>query len=411
MSLTLALGVDPESRALAFVANALGLAGTPALRVVAASDPALPAVDLGREGSALAAKPENAAKVRHKRPRCLKALLQSHGVGGRAALPCAPAGPFRRASTLLNACFIVISWAALLMLRAVCRTRQYTGAVVHTLQDSSGASYSAFGTIVLGLVGASNDAAAAGGANPAEQARVTSWLSFAELHAKDASALEAVDMYLVDRSFLATSGVSVADLVIFHVLYAAVASMAEKKKRQLSNLTRWFDQIQHEACVLAGEHAPALLTFPRAAVAFPSASKDAKAKASGAAAPKKAKAKAAAAGGAGGAGGAAGKPSVKGADSEAAKKAAAKKAEKEAKKAKRKAQKGAAGPTKPAGIGVHMCQFLVGEVTMAQNHPDPDKTKLLHEEINCGETEIRTLVSGLVGHYEPADLVVSLPKL
>lgn len=101
-----------------------------------------------------------------------------------------------------------------------------------------------------------------------------------------------------------------------------------------------------------------------------------------------------------------------GKDSEAAKKAAAKaeakRAKKEAKKANKAANKGAAsGPSesKSADSLVSKCQFLVGEIKTCIKHPDADK--LLLETIACGEEQDRTIVSGLVGHYEPASIVVS----
>lgn len=266
------------------------------------------------------------------------------------------------------------------------------------------------------------------GGGPAHEAQVVQWQTWAS--SKDAFA-EAVALndILAGRSYLVGSGVTLADIQVYWALAPAVQLSFPGPLGGLTNLSRWFNQIQHSVRLLFPEHDAALLPslVPFASLykplSMPVFNKQKKGQGQGAAKPgspqppappggkdqpaskedkkdkgaakdkgqaKEPKAAPAGGGGKGGEG-----------------KKEDKKEKKEGKEPKAQAAGGGGKPAEGAAGGddenPNHLDIRVGRIVKAWKHPEAEK--LWCEEIDCGEGEPRQIASGLRRFYaEESDL-------
>lgn len=169
------------------------------------------------------------------------------------------------------------------------------------------------------------------------------------------------------------------------------AALAPEEAVRFIHLSRWYDQVQHDAAVIGTEGAPAMLDLSclqagiaaaYAAAAGPVATAPVATGAAGGPA-----AGAGAGAGAGTSGNAAAASAAKknagknapaaaagaGGDAKAAAKAA-----KAAKKEKKKKEKKAKKPAPPPASEISKCQFLVGKINKAWEHPEKDEYAAIH---------------------------------
>eukprot|EP01006_Ploeotia_vitrea_P025287 TRINITY_DN58168_c0_g1_i1.p3 TRINITY_DN58168_c0_g1~~TRINITY_DN58168_c0_g1_i1.p3 ORF type:complete len:299 (-),score=54.18 TRINITY_DN58168_c0_g1_i1:1612-2508(-) len=84
-------------------------------------------------------------------------------------------------------------------------------------------------------------------------------------------------------------------------------------------------------------------------------------------------------------------------------KAAAAKKEEQRKKKEEEKAKAAAEKAKAGADDIRQCEIRVGKIVSVNQHPDADS--LFVEQIDVGESQPRTIVSGLVKHYSADQLV------
>lgn len=59
------------------------------------------------------------------------------------------------------------------------------------------------------------------------------------------SLLKDLDAYLQDKVYMAGNQFTIADVFIYHGIHPLIVDSAVQEREQYSNVTRWFDHIQH----------------------------------------------------------------------------------------------------------------------------------------------------------------------
>mmetsp|Transcript_9696 Transcript_9696/g.29473 ORF Transcript_9696/g.29473 Transcript_9696/m.29473 type:complete len:336 (-) Transcript_9696:935-1942(-) len=224
---------------------------------------------------------------------------------------------------------------------------------------------------------------------PAEaeiDSEVKRWL---DAPSDDADALLAeVNKALALRVFLAGEKLSVADVSVYEKLHKKMSDpgWTDEKRVSLANAWRWFDLVQH---LSESNRDLPVVEFNR------DVGPEAIAKGEKLVQSASAKGK--------------GQPDGTDADAARAAKAAAKKAAKDAKKAAKKEAKKEAPPAEPQAkkeetLSVTRLDIRVGNIVKAENHPDADS--LYVEQIDVGETEPRTVCSGLRKYFPTSDTLL-----
>eukprot|EP00741_Cyanophora_paradoxa_P002146 tig00000553_g2081.t1 len=289
---------------------------------------------------------------------------------------------------------------------------------VPALRKADGSVSADAAAIAFGLLEGHADAASLIGGSPIETAEVQQWLPFGSTRLGDDAAqsasLEALNVQLLSRVYLVANRFTLADAAVYAALHPILAAVAEADRgKQYGNVWRWFDCVQNDPRVRNSGVAPPLLAFnsrtaytaPKKAAA-PAAAAAAPAAAAGADKKKAAPAAAAAAGDKKAA-------PAKDAAAPADKKQAGEKKEKSEKKEGAAPAEGAKGDKKEKGekkekpakapaapapaetdqSDISRVNLKVGRILKASNHPDADS--LYVEEIDLGEGQPRTVVSGL----------------
>jgi aminoacyl tRNA synthase complex-interacting multifunctional protein 1 len=230
-----------------------------------------------------------------------------------------------------------------------------------TLAD--GAAVQGPNTVISTLVGASDQAAARIGGSALDQAEIQQWLAFtaAENVSSNEQLLE-LNTFLANKVYLVTEDWTVADLAAVVRLRPIIAAMDAKKRSTYCHITRYFDHLQHLDVVAkysAFEQVEIDTSFDKSVTVAikKGAPKDA--------VPKEAS-KA--------------DPATTVADAKQAKK-------------DKKAAKPAATKAETV-ISPSLVSFKVGLIEKAELHPDAES--LYVSTVNLGESEPRTVVSGLV---------------
>jgi len=242
---------------------------------------------------------------------------------------------------------------------------------------------------------------------------VLQWLTFCntELQKLTDDKLFQLNRHLVDRTFVATSHLSLADLLVFSCVSGAVASLPSAQTDQLCNLLRWYDLVQSTTAAASifgrvSVQKPWLNSAPILEPAQAPQSKSSGSSSTAAAAPKPEKRPQT---------GADAKPS-EGAASAAAKaecppkgkpdsSSAAGAPEPEKRPPADKAAKDKPSSKKQeAEVSVAMADIRVGTIVKVWRHPNADA--LYCEEIDVGEEKPRQVVSGLV-KFVPEDGMIN----
>ncbi|CAG8474766.1 12344_t:CDS:2, partial [Acaulospora morrowiae] len=214
-----------------------------------------------------------------------------------------------------------------------------------------------------------------GAKNSDDVAEVQKWLD--ATHSVDQNLSEVagiLDKHLATRTFIVGNYLSVADLVAFSRIHHFFASLSVQQRFGVPNLTRWFDFIQHTAVVEVGPRCDLNaveidLNAPKIVkVVEPKKTKPGKTKAGD-----------------------------KGQTTEVSP-SAQKTTKKSDKKEKKKESSDSAaikvgGTTSTSSISPQLLDLRVGHIIKAEKHPDADS--LYVEQIDVGEAEPRTVVSGL----------------
>ena len=263
------------------------------------------------------------------------------------------------------------------------------------------------------------------GADPLERAQVSQWLEYVERHCGSVAGVEkvspALDIHFKASTYVALDRLSLADLLMYHAVYPVVAvAPADKMRKMLPCLCRWFDLVQHDELFKARastDYIPPLvdvvkktdsappLGWTTKAVASASSTSSSRTAATAAAAAPKAPATGAA------------KAPAAPTDKDAAKQAkadkkAAAKAKKAAAKAKNKGAKGGgkgsgaaddnAAPIDPAEEAFfYSIDLKVGRINKAWEHEASEH--LWCESIDVGEEKERQIASGLREYYKTKD--------
>ncbi|KAJ1920116.1 G4 quadruplex nucleic acid binding protein [Mycoemilia scoparia] len=202
------------------------------------------------------------------------------------------------------------------------------------------------------------------GKSSEDAAKVNQWLTMsARTGLTERQTLtQELNKHLELQTYIVSNYITVADIVTFANVHAYMESLSPQKRFNINHFSRWFDLIQNT--LSADTLKAAGLTKIEIDLNAP---KPAGASAAAAGAPKEKAAK--------------GEKSEKGG-----------KKEKKEKKPKQEAA--------PLVIVPSMIDLRVGRINNAKKHPDADA--LYVEEIDCGEEEPRTVVSGLV-KYVPLE--------
>lgn len=253
--------------------------------------------------------------------------------------------------------------------------------------------------------------------------QVAQWLSFAEHQAPkmaSSAALDVCNRFLLPRAYLATSGVSLADVAVYFSLHpvvvrgvpcahglvpphpvAAQKDLDADARAAHCNVTRWFNQTQHELRAKASSLPPVVpielptARFPNVEAASVAPPADGKGKGQGKG---EAKGKKAGKGEKAGAGAAEEGKGGKKADKKAGKK---KGSDQPAPPAGARARAcgnwGRHADTQPARADMHvgLLDIRVGLIKSCAKHEKADK--LYVESIDVGEEKPRDIASGLVG--------------
>ncbi|KAF8319770.1 nucleic acid-binding protein [Clavulina sp. PMI_390] len=253
---------------------------------------------------------------------------------------------------------------------------------------------------------------AAFGANDADAKEIGTWFqSVATLDASQSSQLEALNVKLTSKTYLVGSTPSAADLALYSVLHPVFSTFTPAQYYVLPALTRYIDHIQNLPSVLAvrastsgPDAVPAPITFdlegaPKKERVVEVKEKKPKKEAAAASGSTPAPATPAAAPAAEGAApaGKAGKKEKKAAAEGGATAAGGAPKEKKAKGGAAPAPAAAADAGEPSPS---MIDLRVGKIIEVKRHPDADG--LYVEQIDVGEAEPRTVVSGLV-NYMPIE--------
>ncbi|KAJ2899291.1 G4 quadruplex nucleic acid binding protein, partial [Coemansia aciculifera] len=195
------------------------------------------------------------------------------------------------------------------------------------------------------------------GTTDADQAEVSQWMTMSARNGppERQAFAQTINDHLADKTYLVSNYLTLADLLAFGNIYAFMESLSAQKRFNWSGFSRWFDLIQHT--VPAGALAKAGLKLIEIDLNAPAPAKKQVAA------------------------GKADKP-ASGAEPKAAK------------QDKKKEAKQPAAAKEEAKIIPSMIDLRVGHILDVQKHPDADS--LYVEQIDAGEAEPRTVVSGLV---------------
>ncbi|CAG8552400.1 8283_t:CDS:2 [Ambispora gerdemannii] len=226
----------------------------------------------------------------------------------------------------------------------------------------------------------------------AETGELKKWLEDTTTIDKNATEIaKKLDEHLASRTYLVGNKLSAGDLATFARIHGYMAGLPTQKRFESPNLTRWFDFIQHTAAVEAGPKAG--LNLIEIDLEAPRVAKKVE--------PRKPKPEKQA-----------GSSTTTAAENEPAKgdrenkankkpgKEAVEKAPKKGGEKKDAAKGGKQAAAAPISIVPSLLDLRVGHIVKVEKHPDADS--LYVEQINVGENEPRTVVSGLVNHI-PVD--------
>eukprot|EP00873_Tetraselmis_striata_P026722 jgi/Tetstr1/446986/TSEL_034444.t1 len=252
------------------------------------------------------------------------------------------------------------------------------------------------------------------GASAEDQAAVAEWLTYCNTELSGVvtdQKLFRVNEHLQSRTFLTLERMTLADLLVFSRLSAAVAALPAAQTDQLCNLLRWFDMVQKSPAARplfppVAVAKPRLNTSPLAAAQPEQASAKSSSSGASSATREAAPAQKGVPGKPGKeAGKEAGKGAGKGAEAAAAKPQAADSgASAEGGKGKKEKKEKAPPPPKAeVEVSVRMADIRVGTITKVWRHPNAEA--LYCEEIDLGEDKPRQVVSGLVKFVPEAGML------
>ncbi|CAB4386032.1 unnamed protein product [Rhizophagus irregularis] len=205
--------------------------------------------------------------------------------------------------------------------------------------------------------------------NETNAAEVQKWLKLTEEADKNPSKVEKeLNEHLTTRTYIVENYLTVADLVAFARIYNSVEKLSSNERFELPNLTRWFDFIQNTAASKSGPKSG--LNTVKIDLEAPKVEKKVE--------PKKSKVDKTT------------KDQSKGNEVTEGKKADKKAAKKADKKEKE------TSTATSSIISPSLLDLRVGHIVKVDKHPDADS--LYVEQIDVGEAEPRTVVSGLVNH-------------
>ncbi|KAJ1524038.1 hypothetical protein ONE63_010578 [Megalurothrips usitatus] len=105
------------------------------------------------------------------------------------------------------------------------------------------------------------------GSSPEEKAFVRQWLDYAvttvnyvDLPNVSRQVLKDINVTLGDRTFLAGNVQSLADIVLYHLLFKAVSNLTLQEKEQFLHLSRWYNNLQQDSNIRGSN---STLTFSR----------------------------------------------------------------------------------------------------------------------------------------------------
>ncbi|CAG8592931.1 10285_t:CDS:2 [Rhizophagus irregularis] len=202
--------------------------------------------------------------------------------------------------------------------------------------------------------------------NETNAAEVQKWLKLTEEADKNPS--KELNEHLTTRTYIVENYLTVADLVAFARIYNSVEKLSSNERFELPNLTRWFDFIQNTAASKSGPKSG--LNTVKIDLEAPKVEKKVE--------PKKSKVDKTT------------KDQSKGNEVTEGKKADKKAAKKADKKEKE------TSTATSSIISPSLLDLRVGHIVKVDKHPDADS--LYVEQIDVGEAEPRTVVSGLVNH-------------
>ncbi|KAI8868324.1 nucleic acid-binding protein [Ramicandelaber brevisporus] len=250
-----------------------------------------------------------------------------------------------------------------------------------SLSDSSSETQGTVPVLIHLLHSSGKAAELLGGADAVSNAEVHQWLSGS---ARTGSAdrvlfAQTLNDHIATKTFLVGNALSAADLVVFANMHGYVDALSLQKRQAVPHLVRWFDFVQN---LVAPETlaASGLKRIDISLAAPPKAKKEAKQAAAGA-----------------------GAGAAPAADGAAAPAEGQKKKEKKAKggdgaekSAKAAANPAASSSPEPVAITPAQLDLRVGRIIHCEKHSGADS--LYVEQIDVGEAEPRTVVSGLVKH-------------
>ncbi|CAB4428840.1 unnamed protein product [Rhizophagus irregularis] len=205
--------------------------------------------------------------------------------------------------------------------------------------------------------------------NETNAAEVQKWLKLTEEADKNPSKVaKELNEHLTTRTYIVENYLTVADLVAFARIYNSVEKLSSNERFELPNLTRWFDFIQNTAASKSGPKSG--LNTVKIDLEAPKVEKKVE--------PKKSKVDKTT------------KDQSKGNEVTEGKKADKKAAKKADKKEKE------TSTATSSIISPSLLDLRVGHIVKVDKHPDADS--LYVEQIDVGEAEPRTVVSGLVNH-------------
>ncbi|KAJ2002914.1 G4 quadruplex nucleic acid binding protein [Coemansia thaxteri] len=198
------------------------------------------------------------------------------------------------------------------------------------------------------------------GISDTDKAEVSQWMTMSARHGptERQAFAQTINDHLAARTFLVSNYLSLADLIAFANVHAFMVSLSSQKRLNWCDFSRWFDLVQHT--VPAGALAKAGLKLVEIDLNAPALAKKPVAAAANV------------------------KDLQKQANAEP----------KQAKQAKKEKRPAAAATKEEFKIVPSLIDLRVGHILEVQKHPDADS--LYVEKIDAGESEPRTVVSGLV---------------
>ncbi|KAF2903084.1 hypothetical protein ILUMI_03100 [Ignelater luminosus] len=90
--------------------------------------------------------------------------------------------------------------------------------------------------------------------NLQDKAEIRQWLEYALVYAINCEGssgiqqvLKELNAVLSTRTYLVTSNVSIADVVLFYILYHIIANLSYLDKERYIHVSRWYDNLQQDA--------------------------------------------------------------------------------------------------------------------------------------------------------------------